>query len=114
MGQFSQRAGKKQARVLSPGLRSARPDSREPALSETEGRLSLRGHRSSHDLRKFPYILFRGVERAHPAHDGLLFYPHVEEVTLFDPGDSVDWDLCENAVGFNFPDDLYPGNAADF
>src|SRR3979490_415399 len=99
---------------LSARPRSARPDSREPALSEAEGRLSLRDHCLSHDLGELPDIFFRCVERAHPADDGFLFDPHVEEVTLFDLLDGVSRDLREDAVGFNLPHNLYSWNAADF
>src|SRR3977135_862247 len=99
---------------LSAKPRSARPDSREPALSEAEGRLSLRDHCFSHHLGELPDIFFRCVERAHPADDGFLFDPHVEEVTLFDPGNGMSGDLREDTVGLNLPDDLYAWDPADF
>src|SRR6266851_255076 len=108
------RRQKARAKVLTLGPRSVRTDSREPALSEADGRLSLRGHCFSHHLRELPDVFLRRVERAHPADDRLLFDPHVEEVTLFYPGDGAGRDLREDAVGFNLPDDLYPRNAADF
>src|SRR4030081_54962 len=99
---------------LSARPRSPRPDSRKPALSEAEGRLSLCDHCLSHDLGELPDIFFRCVERAHPADDGFLFDPHVEKVALLNLGDGMGRDFREDPVGFHLPDNLYSWDPADF
>src|SRR5271155_836522 len=71
-------------------------------------------YRLCYNPHKIANILFRGVERAHPAHDRFLFHPHIEEVVLLDFFDGVTGDLSEHAVGFDLPNNLDSGNASHF
>src|SRR5438034_6657724 len=58
--------------------------------------------RLAQEFRKVFDVFFRRVERAHPAHNRLLFIPDIKEVTLLKFTDGVLRDLGEDSVSFHF------------
>ena len=70
--------------------------------------------RLAQEFRKVFDVFFRRVERAHPAHNRLLFIPDIKEVTLLKFTDGVLRDLGEDSVSFHFVNHLHLRNLADF
>src|SRR5215469_2789628 len=71
-------------------------------------------HGFPHKRGKVADILFRRIERAHPAHHGLLFVPNVKEITVLYLLDSLARDAGEHTVRLYLVNDLHIGNLADF
>src|ERR1700730_3623876 len=66
------------------------------------------------ELSKLPHILLSRIERAHPAHHGVLFVPYIEEVTLLQLGNRRSWDLGKNSVGLHFVNNLHLRDFSEF
>src|ERR1700674_1193281 len=76
--------------------------------------LILASHRSGYELGELLYIPFGRIEGAHPAHDGPLLIPHIEEIVLLQLGDGWARNLREYSVGFHLVNNLHSGDLADF
>ena len=71
------------------------------------------GHCLRDELGEVSNILFGRIERAHPAHDRLLFNPSVEKVAFPNLGNGVAWNLGEDTIGFDLPDDFHCRYSSD-
>ena len=58
------------------------------------------------EFREVPHIFFRRIKRAHPADDGFVFVPNIEEVSILNSWNSVAGNLGEHTVGFDVIVDL--------
>src|SRR5882724_7802782 len=89
-------------------------DSRVEQKLRRQRSLGLALYSFPDELSKLPHILLSRIERAHPAHHGLLFVPYIEEVPLLQLGNRRSWDLSENSIGLHFVNNLHLWNLAEF